>query len=84
MSGTRQSPLCHSEIRRQERKFHRHFLNVNFASRRQSEELDNVIKEVDNVVISIIAGSPSNRIFSQTSSDTGAESKYVIYHSEIR
>jgi len=46
--------------------------------------LDNVTKEVVKVVNSIIAGWLSNSIFSQTCSDTGSESKYVIYHSEVR
>lgn len=73
-SGTRQSPLCQNEVSPQERKINRHFLSVNFVSRRQPEELDNVIKGVVKVVISIIAGSLSNRIFCQTCSDTGPES----------
>lgn len=84
MIGNRQSPLCEKEVSLQKTNFHRHFLSVNFASRRRSEELDNVIKEAVNFVNSIIAGSLSKRIFSQTCSDTGYESKYAIYHSEVR
>ena len=84
MFGTRRSPLCQNAVSPRETNFHRHLLSVNFASRRRSEELDNVTKEVVKVVNSIIAGWLSNSIFSQTCSDTGSESKYVIYHSEVR
>jgi len=83
MFGTRQSPLCQNEFGPQETNFHRQHFSLNFASRRRSEGLDYVIKEVVKVVNSIIAKSLSNRIFSQTFSDTGSESKYVIYHSEV-